>query len=173
MKLLALLLTGYILLSQSGHAAAQGGTAVTHDQMKICCQKIVRDIQRIYYLNNRNGKVKLVVRGIYTRGKALFFSLKLVNRSALDYDIDSIRFFVAEKQKGGHAFRRLRELPSVFTYDSTRLLPGHGRMTCVIVIPRTTLSRHRRLQIEVLEKSGGRKLLVQAANFTLETARLI
>jgi hypothetical protein len=173
MKLLALLLTGYTLLSQPGHAAAQGGVAVTHDQMKVCCQKIVRDIQRIYYLNNRNGKVKLAVKGIYTRGKALFFSLKLINRSAVDYDIDSIRFFVAEKQKGVPALRRLSELAPVFVYDSARRLPGHSKMTCVVVIPRTTLARHRRLQIEILEKNGGRQLLVQAANFTLETARLI
>jgi hypothetical protein len=36
-----------------------------------------------------------------------------------------------------------------------------------------TLARHRRLQIEVLEKNGGRQLLVQASNFTLETAKLI
>jgi hypothetical protein len=36
-----------------------------------------------------------------------------------------------------------------------------------------TLARRRRLQIEVLEKNGGRQLQVQAANFTLENARLI
>ena len=130
MKLLFLLLTGYALFSQPGHAAAQAGVAVARDQpaagneppatnrdqtavnqaqLKTCCQKIVRDVQRIYYLNNRNGKVRLVVRGMYTRGKSLFFSLKLINRSALDYDVDSIRFFVAEKQKGVHPFQRVKE----------------------------------------------------------------
>jgi hypothetical protein len=40
-------------------------------------------------------------------------------------------------------------------------------------VQRLTLARHHRLQIEVLEKNGGRQLQVQAANFTLETAKLI
>jgi hypothetical protein len=143
------------------------------DQLKSCCQKIVKDMQRIYYLNSRSGKMKLQVRGIYIRGAALFFSLKLINRSSLDYAIDSIRFFIAEKQKGGHPPLRLNELSPVYVYDSARLVKGHSRVTSVIVVPRLTLARRRRLQIEVLEKNGGRQLQVQAADFTLENARLI
>jgi hypothetical protein len=194
MKLLLVLLTGYALLSQPGHAAAQAGMAAGRDQpatgpgqpavnreqvtanqaqLKACCQKIVNDVQRIYYLNNRNGKVRLVVRGIYTRGKSLFFSLKLINRSPLDYDVDSIRFFVAEKQKGVHPLQRLNELAPVYVYDSATLVKGYSRATSVFVLQRMTLARHRRLQIEVLEKNGGRHLLVVASNFTLETAKLI
>jgi hypothetical protein len=192
MKLLSVLLTGCALFSQPGHATAQGVPAVARDQpaagheqlapnrvqvavnqtqLKACCQKIARDVQRIYYLNNRNGKVRLVVRGIYTRGKSLFFSLRLINRSPLDYDVDSIRFFVAEKQK--RALQRLNQLTPVYVYDSVTLVKGYSRTMSVFVIPRMTLARHRRLQIEVLEKNGGRHLLVQASNFTLETAKLI
>jgi Domain of unknown function (DUF4138) len=199
MKLLIVLLTGYSLLSQAGYAFAQGGLAANHDptpaahdppaavhdptssfsdraaigQLKVCCQKIAKDIQRIYYLNNRNGKMKLVVRGIYTHGKVLLFALKLVNRSSLDYEVDSIRFFLAEKQNGVHALRRLNELAPVYVFDSVALIKGHGHETNVIAIPRLTLARHRRLLIEVSEKNGGRQLLVQTANFTLEMARLI
>jgi hypothetical protein len=194
MKLLLVLLAGYALLCQPGDAAAQAGMVAARDQpgtglvqpaanrdqsaanqaqLKSCCQKIAKDVQRIYYLNNRNGKVRLVVRGIYTRGKSIFFSLKLINRSALDYDVDSIRFFVAEKQKGMHPLQRLNELAPVYVYDSAVLVKGFSRAASVFVLPRLTLARHRRLQIEVLEKNGGRHLLVQASNFTLETAKLI
>jgi hypothetical protein len=194
MKLLLVLLTGYSLFSQAGHAAAQGVMAVARDQpvadheraapnreqvaanqaqLKVCCQKIARDVQRIYYLNNRNGKMRLVVRGIYTRGKSLFFSLRLINRSPLDYDVDSIRFFVAEKKKGVHPLQRLNQLAPVYVYDSATLVKGYSRVMSVFVLPRMTLLRHRRLQIEVLEKNGGRHLLVQASDFTLETAKLI
>ena len=59
-----------------GAAKSREQVAADHSQLKACCQKIARDVQRIYYLNNRNGKMRLVVRGIYTRGKSLFFSLK-------------------------------------------------------------------------------------------------
>jgi hypothetical protein len=180
MKLLYVMLAGYALFGHADRAVcagrgggAGGDPAVNRDQLKVCCQKIVKDVQRLYYLNSRNGKVKMVVRGIYTHGKELFFALRLVNRSPLDYDVDSIRFFVAEKQKGVRSPRRLNELKPVFVYDSATLVRGHSRVTSVVVIPRLTLARHRRLLIEVLEKNGGRHLLVQAANFTLEMAKLI
>lgn len=175
--MLLVLLTGYAMVSTQIHAVAQPAEARARDrpaaQLKTCCQKITHDIQRIYYLNNRSGKVRLVVRGIYTRGKSLFFSLRLINRSPLDYDVDSIRFFVAKRGKGLHSLQRLKELAPVYVYDSLSSVTGHSRSETVYVLPRITLARQYRLQIEVLEKNGGRHLQVRASNFTLETAKLI
>ena len=141
--------------------------------LKACCEKIIKDWQRIYYLNNRNGKMKLQIRGIYTRGEAIFISLRLINRSPLDYDVDSIRFSLTQKEKGVHPAPRVKILSPVYVYDSATLIKGYGRVTSVIVLPRLTLGKGKRLRIEVLEKNGGRQLQVQASNFTLENAKLI
>src|ERR1700744_3156414 len=141
--------------------------------LKACCEKIVKDGQRIYYLNNRNGKMRLQVRGIYARGATIFFALRLNNRSPLDYDVDSIRFFIAEKERGKSPPSLVGEISPVFVYDSIAVVKGFGRSTGVIVLPRFTLAHRRRLLIEVMEKNGGRQLRVEATNFTLENARLI
>lgn len=196
-------LTGCALLSQPNYASAQtgaahgqainqlfsavarssaggGDTAVSavksagvNKELKACCEKVVNAAQRIWYLNDRSGKMKLQVRGIYTRKTTLFFVLRLNNRSPLDYDVDSIRFFIAQKEKWKRSAQRLTELSPVYVYDSAVQVKGYGRVTSVIVLPRFTLARKRRLLIEVLEKNGGRQLQVQASNFTLENARLI
>jgi hypothetical protein len=149
---------------------------MSQTEIRRCCEKIIKDWQRIYYLNSRNGKMKLQIRGIYTHGEAIFFSLRLINRSPLDYDVDSIRFSLTQKEKGVHpATSRLRVkiLTPVYVYDSTTLIKGYGRVASVIVLPRLTLGRGKRLLIEVLEKNGGRQLQVQASNFTLVNAKLI
>jgi hypothetical protein len=159
--------------ADSSYPASRKAREVNKDQLKSCCQKIVNDMQRIYYLNGRSGKMKLQVRGIYIRGNSQFFALRLSNRSSLDYEVDSIRFFIVENQKRRSPPLLLNELAPVYVYDSARLVKGFSRVTSVIVIPRLTLPRHRRLQIEVLEKNGGRQLQIQAGNFTLENARLI
>lgn len=120
--------------------------------------------------------MKLQIRGIYTRGEAIFFSLRLINRSPLDYDVDSIRFFLTQKEKGVHPAAprtRVKTLSPVYVYDSATLIKGYGRVASVIVLPRLTLGRGKRLLIEVLEKNGGRLLQVQASNFTLVNAKLI
>ena len=41
----------------------------------------------------------------------------------------------------------------MYVYDSAALVKGYSRTTSVFVLPRLTLARHRRLQIEVLEKN--------------------
>jgi hypothetical protein len=202
MKNLFSILTGCALLSQPNYAGAQmaargqaidqlfstvarsavagADTAVStakpgvvNKELKTCCEKVVKDVQRLWYLNNRNGRMKLQVRGIYARGRALFFVLRLNNRSPLDYDVDSIRFFIAQKERGRRLPVRVSQLSPVFVYDSVAQVKGYGRVTSVMVLSRFTLSRRRRLLIEVLEKNGGRQLEVQASNFTLVNARLI
>lgn len=177
MKILLAFLAGCTLLIAQGRAVAQAGEAKARDQpvgqLNTCCQKIARDIQRIYYLHNRSGKVRLIVRGIYTRGKSLFFSLRLINRSSLAYDVDSVRFFITERKRKARFIQRVRELVPLYVYDSITSVQGYGRSAGIYVIPRLTLSRHRRLEIDVREKNGGRHLQIHAANFTLETAKLI
>ena len=56
--------------------------------IKRCCEKIKKDIQRVYFLQNHNGKMKLQVKGVYAHGPSIFFWLQLNNRSPLDYDVD-------------------------------------------------------------------------------------
>jgi hypothetical protein len=74
-------------------AAGIGGDVNAPDiaDIKRCCDKIIGDYQRIFFLQDRNGKMKLQLRGVYAHGAALFFLLRLNNRSPLDYDVDSIR----------------------------------------------------------------------------------
>ncbi len=142
-------------------------------QLKACCQKIAKDIQRVYFLNNRNGKMKMQVRGLYTRGPALFFALRLTNRSPMDYVVDSIGFFIVQKGQHTQPPVRLNELSPVYVYDSAALVKRFGRVTSVMVLPRLRLARGQRLLIEVSEKYGRRQLQVLASSFILENARLI
>jgi hypothetical protein len=141
--------------------------------LKTCCEKIAKDIQRVYFLNNRNGKIKLKVRGLYTHGAALFFALRLTNRSPLDYAVDSISFFLMQKGQHQQPPVRLKKLSPVYVYDSVARIKGFGRVTSVMVLPKLRLARGQRLLIEVSEKNGGRQLQVLASPFILENARLI
>lgn len=137
------------------------------------CEKIAKDDQHFYYLNDRNGKMKLQVRAIYTSGPALFFLVRLNNRSPIDYEVDGIRFFIAETRSLGGGYMQPKALSPVYVHDSTVLIRGYSHVTSVIVLPRFTLASGRRLFIEVREKDGGRHLRIQATNYALERARLI
>jgi hypothetical protein len=138
-----------------------------------CCEKIKNDVQRVYFLQNRNGKMKLQIKGVYAHGSAIFFWLQLNNRSPLDYEVDSIRFLIAATGKNKAPAVALKTLQPVYVYDSAGLVPGRGRAVSIFVLPRFTLSNGQQLLINVQEKNGGRQLKVQATNWTLERARVI
>jgi hypothetical protein len=140
--------------------------------IKRCCEKIEKDVQRVYFLQDRNGKMKLQVKGVYAHGASIFFWLQFNNRSPLDYDVDSIRFQIiaAGNNKGQSPTSSVQP---VYVYDSTAMVPGHSRAVSIFVLPRFTLSAGQQLLINVQEKNGGRQLRVQATNWTLERARPI
>src|ERR1700722_14511538 len=96
-----------------------------------CCEKIKNDVQRVYFLQNRNGKMKLQIKGVYAHGSAIFFWLQLNNRSPLDYEVDSIRFLIAATGKNkepadhpssGRPPSSAGSLQPVYVYDSTAMV---------------------------------------------------
>jgi hypothetical protein len=204
MQKLHFILAAIALLGQFNHAVAQ--TAATQGQLsnqflttvirssaaykasidqatiKRCCEKIEKDVQRVYFLQDRNGKMKLQVKGVYAHGASIFFWLQLNNRSPLDYDVDSIRFQIiargknkepADHPSSGRPPSSAGSLQPVYVYDSTAMVPGHSRAVSIFVLPRFTLSAGQQLLITVQEKSGGRQLRIRATNWTLGRARLI
>ena len=142
-------------------------------EIKRCCEKIKKDIQRVYFLQDRNGKMKLQIRGVYTHGASLFFCIQLRNHSPLDYDVDSVRFLVTAAGRNKDPSRVPGTLHPIYVSDSAAVVEGHSSVLSVFVLPRFTLSAGEQLTVNVLEKNGGRQLRVRATNLTLERARLI
>ncbi len=162
-----------------------------NDPLRASCEKIIKEDMRMTSLIDmkidrvvhRSGKMKLQLRGIYTQGSALYFLLRMQNRSSLDYDVEAIHFFITDPSNRRTSLARsplvqgpsvqYTELKPVYVYDSSSVVPGYGKATNVIVLPRFTLPYGKRLVIEVLEKNGGRQLQLQTTNIILERARIL
>lgn len=149
------------------------GMQVDEKVLKDCCEKLGNDKRRIYYLNTRSYRMSLQVKGIYIREGMLFFRLFLCNHSHLDYDVDSIRFYVTDNHWRKNTSLQVTGLSPIYVYGNTQVIRGKSRELPVIVLPRFTLPSDKHLVIEVLEKNGGRNLQLQAYNFTLLRSRLI
>jgi hypothetical protein len=145
----------------------------SEETLRSCCEKCKDDKRRIYYLNARNGRMGMQLMGVYTREGTIFFRIFLRNHSHLDYDADSIRFYVTDKGKPKMAGGKPLQLSPVYVFGNTKIIRGKSREFAVIALPRFTLPAGKRLVIQVLERNGGRHLQLEADNFTLEKARLI
>ncbi|MHA4807535.1 DUF4138 domain-containing protein [Flavitalea flava] len=138
-----------------------------------CCEKVVAAKRKVYYLSDRTFKMVFQVKGIYTRKELLFFQLAICNHSHLDYDVDSIRFFITDTRGSRNARPATLELAPLYFYGNGRTIPGKSREDAVAVLPRFTLPASGRLVIQVIEKNGGRHLQVEANNFAIVNARVI
>ena len=190
MNVYVLLLAGYALISQpdvavanrsadrgqnSMHSVTSAGPGGEIDKadLRVCCEKIKNQGQHIYFLRDRNGNVKLQVRGIYVHGSALYFQLQLNNRSSRDYAIDGVRFLIMGSNRGRPGTAGPRELEPVYIHDSSTIVPGYTRVESIFVFPRFIMPRGGQLSIDVQEKNGGRRLHVLVTNWILARARLI
>jgi hypothetical protein len=147
--------------------------SVSEEVLKGCCEKLENDKRRIYYLNTRNYRMSMQLKGIYTRGDMIFFRLFLCNHSHVDYDIDSIRLYVTDNHWRKNVPVQITGLSPIYIYGNTQMITGKSREFPIIVLPRFTLPSGKHLVIELLEKNGGRHLQLQAYNFTLLRSRLI
>jgi len=160
-------------VAPAGPGKEKSRTAINEEALKICCEKVENDKRRIYYLSTRNGRMVMQIKGIYTRESLLFFHLSLCNRSHLDYDMDSIRFFIADKGGVKAVARKVTELKPVYVQGNMKIIRGKSREPSVIALRRFTLPPGKHLLIEAREKNGGRHLQLQTDNNTLVRARLI
>jgi len=147
--------------------------SINEEVLKNCCKKLENDKRRIYYLSARNFRMNLQLKGVYTRDGLIFFRLSLCNHSHLDYDIDSIRFYITDNRWIKNAPVQIMGLSPVYIYGNTRMVRGKSREFPIIVLPQFTLPSGKHLVIEMLERNGGRHLQLQAYNFTLLRSRLI
>lgn len=167
-----------------------------NDIFRTSCEKIMKEDMRITSLldvkiarvQHRSGKLKLQLRGVYMQGQTFYFLLRMQNKSPLDYDVEAIRFFIADPPNTKKvsvsqqpapvssvrsSFVQCKELKPVYVYDSSSMARGYGKAVNVVVVPKFTLPYGKCLLIEVLEKNGGRQLQLQANNFMLERAHIL
>ncbi len=147
--------------------------SVNEETLKDYCRKLENDKRRIYYLNTRDSRMAMQLKGIYTRDGLIFFRLSLCNHSHLDYEIDSIRFYVTDNHWLKNTPVQITGLPPVYIYGNARTVRGKSREFPIIVLPQFTLPSGKHLVIELLERNGNRHLQLQAYNYTLLRSRLI
>lgn len=109
-------------------------------------------------IKDKKGKVAFRLTGLYVHQDVLLYTLKLDNRSPLDYDVESLRFFIKDKKRVKRTALQLSEVKPVFILNDTNQVQSNYDHRSVFVLPKFTLASNQRLAIEVKEKNGARHL---------------
>src|SRR6187402_2580051 len=108
--------------------------------------------------------MKISIDGIYIKDEVIYYQLKLMNESPIDYDIELLRFYIRDKRKGKRTAVQENEVIPLYIAGNTRQVKGQSKGTIVVALEKFTIPDAKVLAIQVMEKNGGRHLLMRVRN---------
>lgn len=155
------------------------GTAVlfdsemTESEMEITSKDILALNRGTSMEKDGNFDMKLILKGIYIHHNMLFFHLKVINKSNISFHTDMLRFSVKDKLKVKRmAAQEITEVP-LHIYGDPKEIAGKSYTQLIYAIPKFTIPDAKRLNIELMEKRGGRHLHLTVKNKQIVGARTI
>jgi conjugative transposon TraN protein len=108
--------------------------------------------------------MSLSLQGIYIEGNIMFYHLRISNTSNIPYHPDVLRFYVKDKKKAKRtASQEVTEEP-IYIYGNSEVINGQSSVDLVYAIPKFTIPDAKLLNIELMERHGGRHLKLEIKN---------
>src|SRR5688572_8675685 len=108
--------------------------------------------------------MRISIDGIYIRENVIYYQLKLMNESPIDYDIELLRFYIRDKRKGKRTAVQENEVIPLYIAGNTSQVKGNSQTKVIVALEKFTIPDAKVLAIQVMEKNGGRHLLLRVRN---------
>ncbi|MEO9020972.1 MAG: DUF4138 domain-containing protein [Ginsengibacter sp.] len=134
---------------------------------------ILDNTRTMHGIRDHSWNMLAKVTGIYIRGKVIYYQLWLDNQSPIDYDVDLIRFYIRDKKKNKRSAIQESELKPLYIAGNTSLVKANSNNVIVIALEKFTIPDSKYLAIRIIEKNGGRHLLMKVHNNKIVKAILL
>jgi conjugative transposon TraN protein len=135
-----------------------------------CARKLLRAKRLVYGIKDNSGDMQLTVNGIYIKEQLLFFQLVFDNTSAINYDIDFIRFSINDNKIAKRTATQQQELKPVCVAGNSKHVRANSKTVLVFAFDKFTIPDAKSFMIQVGEKNGGRHLQLRVKNRKLINA---
>jgi len=140
------------------------GEKMNDDQLKMYATAMLDNPKLMHGVWDSRWSMRISLDGIYIRDDVLFYQLTLDNDSPIDYDIDAIRFYIRDNKKGKRTATQEQVLQPLHIEGNITKVKGKSKNSVVVALQKFTIPDAKFLAIEVMEKSGGRHLLLKVHN---------
>jgi conjugative transposon TraN protein len=145
----------------------------TTDAIAGTAQMVNNKQKELNGIRDKQYNMEVELKGLYIRQDVLYFQFGLKNNSNINYDIQQFRFFIRDRKKSKRTSSQESELIPVHINSNTTRIEGVSERTITIAVPKMTFPDKKFLAIQLLEKNGGRNLLLKISNKMLMGARPI
>ncbi|MCD1117481.1 conjugative transposon protein TraN [Chryseobacterium turcicum] len=118
----------------------------------------------IKHIGNKSFGIQFLLRGLYVHEGKYYFILHLKNSGNIPYPVDFISFKIIDEKKMKRTVIQDRILSPIRNFSTISTVEEHQESFDVFLLNQFTLTEGQLLEIEVLEKKGGRNLKMQVTN---------
>lgn len=118
----------------------------------------------IWRIRDKRWGIKAAIAGIYIKDDVMYFQLELANESPINYDIELLRFYIADKKKSQRTSVQEIELKPLHIHGNTTIVSAGSKSTLVVALDKFTVPDGKAFGVQLLEKKGGRHLNFKVAN---------
>lgn len=172
----------YDLLKQQRSMEQQYSTDVLFEDLKgnsssltdLIMEKLYEKSGRtIKHISSKSYGIQFSVRALHVNDNKFYFTLQIKNNSNVSFDIDLINFKIVDKKNLKRTVVQDKPLEPLRVYTPVTSASHRSIISGVYLLDQFTLLKDQVLEIEILEKNGGRHQKIQLENKDLINARLI
>jgi conjugative transposon TraN protein len=114
--------------------------------------------------NRSKYQMSFSLQDIFVRGNTLYYRLHIRNKSAIGYDIKSLKFLVRDSKKVKRTSSQEIEVVPLYIGNESHRVQGYASTTMVYAVRKFTIPDGKTLHINLFEENGGRHLNLKVDN---------
>ena len=172
----------YDLLKQQRDRERQYSTDVLFEDLKGSSSTLTDLImENLYQKNNRTIKhivskkygIQFSVRSLHVNENKFYFTLEVENSSNVVYTIEWVKFKIVDKKNLKRTVVQDKLLEPIRVYFPTMTASDHSNILGIYLLDQFTLLKDQVLEIELLEKGGGRHHKIKVENSDLIKSKVV
>jgi conjugative transposon TraN protein len=141
----------------------------------------VQSAARAVLSQNASGKVcqknkdqmVFALQDIFVHENILYYRVHIRNKSSINYDIKSLKFFIKDKKKVKRTSSQEVEINPVFVGSIVETIRGYAGNSIVYAVKKFTIPDGKVLHINLFEDNGGRNLNLKIDNKDILKSRML
>lgn len=115
--------------------------------------------------------IRMDVKGIYVHGDVLYLQLQLRNNAAVNYTVQSLRFYIRDKKRAKRTATQELEINPLYTLGEHAVIRDHSEQTVTVALLKFTIPDKKQCVVQLMEANGGRHLEFRLGNKDILKAR--
>ncbi|SIN78190.1 Bacteroides conjugative transposon TraN protein [Chitinophaga niabensis] len=162
-------------VNESGSTAQASGLLSPDDLNEVRINSLAERLATkkavIGNIRDRNFDIAMELTGIYVDGDVLYFQLALMNNSNLRYTVDQLRFFIRDQKKSKRTSSQEVQVIPLFVFGNRKMIEPQSSQVLVYAIEKFTIPLNQSLNVQLLEKNGGRNVSIKIGNRSIIKAK--